>query len=217
MRQLKKRQYVQSMFVELDEMQKSYPKGYMDLVKSLRDGSFNKRVAETTSHVSPESWKQHFQGLLGPIVEQTPSQDELVSFVEENCDAARSHLDQPITRCEILGAISGLKNNKAISFDKVSNEMIKTSKLITTNQLCILFNNILLSSIYPSVWKNSILTPLHKSGELSDPNNFRGVAVSSCLGKLFNKILNTRLENKCVKEGLINDCQGSSKKRLQNG
>ena len=59
---------------------------------------------------------------------------------------------------------------------------------------------------------NSILTPLHKTGELSDPNNFRGVAVSSCLGKLFNKILNTRLESKCVNEGLINDCQGSSKK-----
>ena len=212
LRQLKKRQYVQSMFVELDEMHKSNPKGYMDLVKSLRDGSFDKRVAETTSHVSPENWKQHFQGLLGPNVEETPSQEALISFVEENCDAAKSHLDQPITRCEIIGAICGLKNNKAISFDKVSNEMIKTSKLIITNHLCSLFNKILLSSIYPSVWKNSILTPLHKSGELSDPNNFRGVAVSSCLGKLFNKILNTRLEKKCVKEGLVNDCQGSSKK-----
>ena len=52
----------------------------------------------------------------------------------------------------------------------------------------------------------------HPSGELSDTNNFRGVAVSSCLGKLCNKMLNTRLEHKCVREGLINDCQGSSKK-----
>ena len=75
-----------------------------------------------------------------------------------------------------------------------------------------LFNCVLSRSIYPSAWNKSILTPLHKSGELSDTNNFRGVAVSSCLGKLFNKMLNTRLERKCVSEGLMNDCQGSSKK-----
>ena len=212
LRQLKKRQYVQSMFVELDAMHKSNPKGYMDLVKSLRDGSFDKKVAETTSHVSPESWKNHFQDLLGPNVERTLSQEELIIFFSENCDKNKSCLDQPITKCEILRAVSGLKNNKAISFDRVSNEMLKSSKLIISNQLLYLFNGILSSSIYPSAWSNSILTPLHKSGELSDPNNFRGVAVSSCLGKLFNKILNTRLENKCLTKGLINDCQGSSKK-----
>ena len=198
--------------LNFDAMHKSNPKGYMDLVKSLRDGSFDKKVAETTSQVSPESWKNHFQDLLGPNVEQTLSQEELINFVSANCDKNKSCLDQPITKCEILRAISGLKNNKAISFDRVSNEMIKSSKLIISNQLLYLFNGILSSSIYPSAWSNSILTPLHKSGELSDPNNFRGVAVSSCLGKLFNKILNTRLENKCLTEGLINDCQGSSKK-----
>ena len=173
---------------------------------------FSKDINETTSHVSPEGWKLHFQGLLGPTVEQSPTQEELVSFVENNCDTAKSSLDQPITRCEILKAISSLKNNKAVLFDRVSNEMIKASKLIITSQLLSLFNSILSSSLYPSVWKNSILTPLHKTGALSDPNNFRGVAVSSCLGKLFIKILNTRLEKKCVKDGLINDCQGSSKK-----
>ena len=43
-------------------------------------------------------------------------------------------------------------------------------------------------------------------------SDLRGVVVSSCLGKLFNKILNTRLDQKCIREGLIDDCQGSGKK-----
>ena len=90
--------------------------------------------------------------------------------------------------------------------------MLKSSKLIVTSQLLYIFNNILSQSIYPSAWKKSILTPLHKSKDLTDPNNFRGVAVSSCLGKLFNKVLNTRLERKCIAEGLISECQGSGKK-----
>ena len=41
--QLKKRQHVQGMFLELEAMHKSNPKGYMDLVRSLRDGIFDKK------------------------------------------------------------------------------------------------------------------------------------------------------------------------------
>ena len=135
----------------------------------------------------------------------------MTAFVQQNCDKARSCLDQPFTRTELL-AIKGLKNNKAISFDLVSNEMLKTSKLIISSQLLNIFNSILQSTTYPSVWKKSILTPLHKSESLTDPSNFRGVAVNSCLGKLFNKLLQSRLEKKCIKEGLINNSQGSGKR-----
>ena len=80
----------------------------MDLVKSLRDGSFNKKVAETLSHVSPESWENHYQGLLGPSIEPSPSQEELIRFVAENCDKTKSCLYHPMTLCKILGASCNL-------------------------------------------------------------------------------------------------------------
>ena len=111
----------------------------------------------------------------------------------------------------ILSCISSLDNNKATSFDKISNEMLKTSKLILADPILILFNSILENSIYPSQWSLDILTPLHKKNEKSDPNNFRGVVVSSCLGKLFNKILQRRLEKHCTQNNIINDIQGSGK------
>ena len=90
--------------------------------------------------------------------------------------------------------------------------MLKTSKLVIVKQLLVLFNIILSSTLYPTEWKKNILTPIHKADCLTDPSNFRGVAVSSCLGKLFNKLLQKRLEVKCVNEGLINKSQGSGKK-----
>ena len=89
----------------------------MDLVRSLRDGTFDKKVAETTSHVSPQNWKDHFEGLLGPKVEQSTTDEELILFVDQNCDKEKSCLDNPFTRSEVLAAISCLKNNKAIFFD----------------------------------------------------------------------------------------------------
>ena len=212
LRKFKQKQFVEHMFSELDQLHESNPKAYMDLVKSMRDGSFDKAAADSTSHVSPDKWREHFSGLLGPPVQQTPQEEELVRFVRENCNAAKSELDRPFTRCELLATISKLPNNKAICFDRISNELLKASKLIVVNQLQVLFNNILSSTIYPTEWKKNILTPLHKSDILSDPSNFRGLAVGSCLGKLFNKLLLNRLEHMCTTNRLIHMCQGSGKK-----
>ena len=212
LRKHKQKQFVNHMFTELDQLHLSNPKGYMDLVKSLRDGTFDKSVTDPTSHVSPDKWRDHFQGLLGPTVPQSPTEEELTEYIRLNCDALKSELDRPFTRTELLAVISGLPNNKAICFDRVSNEMLKAGKLVIWKQLLFIFNNILSSTLYPTEWRNSILSPLHKSDLLSDPNNFRGLAVGSCLGKLFNKLLHKRLENKCERENLIHECQGSGKK-----
>ena len=64
----------------------------------------------------------------------------------------------------------------------------------------------------PSVWKDTVLTPLHKSGPLEDPDNYRGIAVGSCVCKLFSKLLNIRLEQKVVSQDFISVNQGSGKK-----
>ena len=57
--------------------------------------------------------------------------------------------------------------------------------------------------------------PLHKSGVKTDPNNFRGLAFSSCLGKLFNSMLRQRLERKCVQSNLVTKYQASGKSGAQ--
>ena len=45
----------------------------------------------------------------------------------------------------------------------------------------------------PKNWFNSLVTPIFTSGVRNDPSNYRGICVSSCLGKLFFSILNQRL------------------------
>ena len=207
----KHKEFLNQMFSELDQIHNQNPRGYMNLVKSMRDGSFDKQIPDNSSFVSPKDWRHHFTELLGPTVPLTPSEIDMARFVTENSDKYKTELDIPISRSEIIEEISKLDNNKAISFDRVSNEILKTGKLVFAKPLLNLFNPILSSTIYPTNWKCDILTPLHKSGDKSDPNNYRGLAVSSCLGKLFNKILQRRLDKFCQKNSLINDLQGSGK------
>ena len=54
---------------------------------------------------------------------------------------------------------------------------------------------ILESGIFPDIWNISTISTLHKSGSLYDCNNYRGISIGSCLGKLFTKILQYRMSS----------------------
>ena len=52
-----------------------------------------------------------------------------------------------------------------------------------------LFNSILNQGTMLQTWCGGLITPIYKSDGGSDPANYRGICVSSCLGKLFCSIL----------------------------
>ena len=54
-------------------------------------------------------------------------------------------------------------------------------------------NEILKSHYYPENWRKKIITPIHKQGEIDNPDNYKGITISSCLSKLFNLLLTKRL------------------------
>ena len=72
------------MFTHLDSIQHSDPRGYMQLVKSLRQGSFGKTVPADSDHVPPDTWYEHFQLLLGPKVSVTPKDLEMDEYINKN-------------------------------------------------------------------------------------------------------------------------------------
>ena len=181
----------------------------MNIINSIRDGSFDKSVKDDTGHVSPDKWREHFQSLLGPPVDQ---KQHLQDFIANNCNLYSSNLDRPFSESEFFSAVKSLKNNKSPSFDMVTNEMLKVARPVVGRQLLYIFNAVLATNKVPSIWKDNILTPLHKSGPLSDPDNFRGITVGSCVCKLFSKLLNKRLENKVNTDNMVSQQQGSGKR-----
>ena len=69
--------------------------------------------------------------------------------------------------------------------------------------LSILFNTILKCGYLPASWSKGMITAIYKSGDKSDPWNYRGICVSSCLCKLFCSILNQRLHNFIQERNLL--------------
>ena len=91
--------------------------------------------------------------------------------------------------------------------------MIKASLKYILPLLSKLFNCILISGKYPKCWTEGIITTLHKKGDQSSPDNYRGITISSCLGKLFCSVLNNRLKTFCNENSIIDDRQSGFRKR----
>ena len=70
-----------------------------------------------------------------------------------------------------------------------------------------LFNKILESGIFPDICNISTIYTLHKSGSLYDWNNYRGISIGTCLGKLVTKLLQYRISSYLEENNLIEDNQ----------
>ena len=108
-----------------------------------------------------------------------------------------------IKREEVSTAIISLKKNKSPGLDNILNEFLIAGKDILLDPLCNLFNTVFSSSTYPVLWSLNYLRPIHKKGDKKDPDNYRGIAVGSCLDKLCSYILLNRLEKFIERNQLV--------------
>ena len=70
-----------------------------------------------------------------------------------------------------------------------------------------LFNSVFLSGFFPDTWSTGCIIPIFKKGDCNDTNNYRGITLISCMGKLFTSVLNARLLKWDGENNIITDAQ----------
>ena len=77
-----------------------------------------------------------------------------------------------------------------------------------------LFNQILNSGQIPESWTIGMIVPIYKNkGVKSDFDNYRGITILSCLGKLFTSVINARLNMYANEVNLISENQTGFRKK----
>ncbi|ESO91834.1 hypothetical protein LOTGIDRAFT_79128, partial [Lottia gigantea] len=99
----------------------------------------------------------------------------------------------PISEQEISKSIKKLKRGKSSGKDDLPPNLFIDGAPILMPILLKIFNYILDNNDYPKSWLKGILTPIPKKGNLDNPDNFRGINLSSVFAKLFSHIINSRL------------------------
>ena len=70
--------------------------------------------------------------------------------------------------------------------------------------LSIIFNLSLETNSFPNDWKTATVTPVFKTGDRCDPNNYRPISVISAIARIFEKLVFEQLENYLTKNKLLN-------------
>ena len=119
--------------------------------------------------IKAREWIEHFEALFGK--DSSCHQDECKSIVF-------NELNFRIKHQEISSDINSLKRNKSPGIDGILKEFLIAGKEYLLQPLCNLFNLILTSSSYPKLWAMNLLRPIHKKRDISDTDNYRGIALA---------------------------------------
>ena len=122
-------------------------------------------------------------------------------------------LNRPISEAEVLLALRKVKLRKAPGPDGIIGEIIRYSGNQVVHFFVKFFNTLFDKGIFRDVWKESIVLPLFKKGDMNNPSNYRGISLCDTSSKLYSTIINNRLRE-CVEQ---NNITGEYQARFKRG
>jgi hypothetical protein len=178
----------------LESIRKSNPKLFFS--------KFAKRKANKVN-VSLEDLYEHFKALATDV--NTRPNDRPDNNVG---NVIFEELEEEISLKEIENSVKTLKTCQSHRLDCI----IKEYFIVFNNDILLpflhtMFNTIFSTGYFPNILCTSLIVYLHKKGSTTDPANYRGISLVSCLTKLFTSILNKRLMAWVEHNDIISDAQ----------
>lgn len=102
-------------------------------------------------------------------------------------------MDTTLTYDEVRNSIAAVKNGKAPGLDTITGEFLKN---LLSNWLLYIqafFNKIIDTEQVPSDWAHVARFMLYINGDISDPANYRSLAMINAITKVFISIIKNRI------------------------
>ena len=169
---------------KLMEIGQNDPKLFWRTIKKMN--RWGKEQTDPSDGITPKRWIDYFQDLLND------TNTGLADF-PRGFQTFEPILDKRISVNELREALQKLKGDKAPGPDWILGEYLKVFGQTFEDILLKLVNIIFSQQIYPTKWAENFLKPIFKKGSITDPDDYRGLAIGSVFAKLFSFILLKRL------------------------
>ena len=145
-------------------------------------------------------WHSHFSSILN-----IPSSSDDQVFEEVQQRPVRTELAGPPDDEELFLALGKLKGRKAAGGNGILPEMIKCGGTECFEHMLELFQEVWKEQHVPAGWRDALIVPIPKKGDLTMCDNWRGISLLDVTGKVFARILQERLQS--VVEDQLPDSQ----------
>ena len=113
----------------------------------------------------------------------------------------------PFTMGELKEALKKSKDTAA-GLDNIHYQFLKRLPESCLNVLLNVYNNVWESGNFPPSWREALVVPIPKPGkDLKNPKNYRPIALTSCLCKTMERMVNARLTHCLETQGALSDEQ----------
>ena len=181
----------------LYSMAKSYRGKNKGTAYAIKDKSNN---LLTEPEEIAKRWGEYFMELLNIRDDEGASQE-----LEENEILSEDDGNDSITVEEVRQVMKQMKNRKAPGDDGIPFELLGAGGECIVQQLLKMFNIAYRSESVPLDWQRGVICPLFKKGDKTSCDNYRGITLLSHAGKLYNRIIERRLQSHV--EEVILECQ----------
>ena len=126
----------------------------------------------------------------------------------EDASSLHNSFCSPFSLTELSTAISNFSSSTASGPDQNAYPLLKHLPEPAQLLLLPLFNRSWHSHTFPSCWKPTTIIPIHKPGKpTSSPSFFRPISLTSCISKLFECLILSRLTFHLESNHLLSTCQ----------
>lgn len=119
---------------------------------------------------------------------------------------------EPIGQNEVLNIIKRLKTKNSFGIDEIPPKLVKECKEYLTFPYTLLINQSFKEGVFPDALKISLIKPIHKKGDMTNPNNYRPIALLPTSSKIFEAAMANRLTSFYEKYSILHDCQHGFRK-----
>ena len=116
---------------------------------------------------------------------------------------------------EVLKLVKDINISKFSGLDNISSFIIKESFTVLITQVTYMYNLSLSASKFPTAWKEALVIPIPKSGNLTQVRNYRPISLLPLPGKLLEKLVHKQLSEHLEENSLITKFQHGFLKSTQ--
>ena len=164
-----------------------------------------------------KEYENYFKRVLTnrKIKEEYEAYEAEINKQIEICKSIKKHdqekINNPITEQEVRKVIKSLKAGKSPGQDELGNEIFMNAGSNLIKNLVKMFNYFWKSETIPEeLMKITIKTIYKGKGDTSDLNNQRGLFLSSCVLKIYEKVILNRITPK-LENGVFTEFQGGGR------
>jgi succinate dehydrogenase flavin-adding protein (antitoxin of CptAB toxin-antitoxin module) len=141
-------------------------------------------LSVTDSIIKSENYPLHY--------EYEPS-EQLKDLCMHKLDATKSFAIPLMSKDNVIMFISKLNNKKTMDVNYLNSTILKMSLPYIVDVLTFIYNLSIMKCTYPSIFKQAKITPLQKTSDTTDLDNYRPISILSILSKPLEKHIHLNL------------------------